>query len=88
MIDTIASLNNRNVLKEFIFENTKNIFIPITICGGLKSEEDIDSMLKAGADKIGINRVAIQNPVLKNFQKDLDLNVLLFLFKQKKLRKK
>ena len=62
MIDTIASLNNRNVLKEFIFENTKNIFIPITICGGLKSEEDIDSMLKAGADKIGINKVAIQNP--------------------------
>ncbi len=88
MIDTIASLNNRNVLKEFIFENTKNIFIPITICGGLKSEEDIDSMLKAGADKIGINKVAIQNPEsIKKFSKRFGSQCITVSIQAKKIEK-
>ena len=88
MIDTIASLNNRNFLKEFIFENTKNIFIPITICGGLKSEEDIDSMLKAGADKIGINKVAIQNPEsIKKFSKRFGSQCITVSIQAKKIEK-
>ena len=88
MIDTIASLNNRNILKEFIFENTKNIFIPITICGGLRSEEDIDSMLKAGADKIGINKVAIQNPNnIKKFSKRFGSQCITVSIQAKKIEK-
>ena len=88
MIDTIASLNNRNILKEFIFENTKNIFIPITICGGLRSEEDIDSMLKAGADKIGINKVAIQNPEnVEKFSKRFGSQCITVSIQAKKIEK-
>ena len=68
LIDTIASLNNRNSLKTFILESTKNIFIPITVCGGLRTEEDINSMLRSGADKVGINSALIKNPnLIKKF---------------------
>ena len=88
MIDTIASLNNRNILKEFIFENTKNIFIPVTICGGLRNEKDIDSMLKAGADKIGINKVAIQNPeIIKRFSKRFGSQCITVSIEAKKIEK-
>lgn len=64
IIDTISSLHNRKTLENFIETATKEVFIPITICGGIKSQEDINNMLKAGADKVGINSAAVKNPEL------------------------
>ena len=61
IIDTVASLQNRKNIEDFIKEITKKIFIPITVCGGLRTEEDISRMLRSGADKVGINSAIIKD---------------------------
>ena len=60
--DTVASLYQRNSLTDIITKTAKNIFIPITVGGGLRSLENINKVLRAGADKVSINTAAIQNP--------------------------
>ena len=60
--DTVASLYQRNNLTDIITRTAKNIFIPITVGGGLRTLEDINTVLRAGADKVAINTAAIQNP--------------------------
>jgi len=60
--DTVASLYQRNSLTDIITKTAKNIFIPITVGGGLRTLDDINKVLRAGADKIAINTAAIQNP--------------------------
>ncbi|MDZ4726926.1 MAG: imidazole glycerol phosphate synthase cyclase subunit [Leptospira sp.] len=61
-MDVVASLYNRNSLREIITRTAKEIFIPLTVGGGLRSLEDINDVLRAGADKICINTAAIKNP--------------------------
>lgn len=63
-VDIVASLYERNSLSQIISETAKEIFIPITVGGGLRSIEDIKQVLKAGADKISLNTAAIKNPNL------------------------
>ena len=60
--DTVASLYQRNSLTDIITKTAKNIFIPITVGGGLRTLDDINKVLRAGADKVAINTAAIQNP--------------------------
>jgi len=60
--DTVASLYQRNSLTDIITKTAKNIFIPITVGGGLRTLNDINKVLRAGADKVAINTAAIQNP--------------------------
>lgn len=60
--DTVASLYGRNSLHEIITKTAKEIFIPLTIGGGLRTIEDIKSVLRAGADKVAINTAAVNNP--------------------------
>ena len=60
--DTVASLYGRNGLLQIISKTSRNIFIPLTVAGGLRSLEDISSVLSAGADKVGINTYAIKKP--------------------------
>ncbi len=62
--DVVASLYGKNSLKEIISKTAKNIFIPLTVGGGIRTLEDISSILKSGADKVAINTAAIQNPLL------------------------
>lgn len=62
--DVVASLYERNSLHDFISRTVKNIFIPLTVGGGLRSLEDISAVLAAGADKVAINTAAIRNPQL------------------------
>lgn len=59
--DVVASLYERNSLLRIVDSSTKNIFIPITIGGGIRTIEDVVSALNAGADKIAINTAAIKN---------------------------
>ncbi|CAN5494875.1 glycosyl amidation-associated protein WbuZ [soil metagenome] len=61
-MDVVASLYERNSLHSFISETVKNVFIPITVGGGLRSIDDIKKVLRAGADKVCINTAAIKNP--------------------------
>jgi len=62
--DVVASLYGRNSLREIISKTAKEIFIPLTVGGGLRSLEDILLVLRAGADKISINTAAHENPEL------------------------
>jgi cyclase len=63
-MDVVASLYERNSLHDIISETAKSIFIPITVGGGLRTLEDIKSVLRAGADKVCLNTAAIKNPTL------------------------
>lgn len=62
--DVVASLYNRNSLHEIISRTAKEIFIPLTVGGGIRSLDDIGSVLRAGADKVSINTAVHENPDL------------------------
>jgi cyclase len=63
-MDAVASLYERNNLFHIIEEACKEIFIPITIGGGIRSIHDIEKALKAGADKVALNTQAVKTPQL------------------------
>ena len=64
--DTVASLYQRNNLTEIVTRTAENIFIPLTVGGGIRNLEDINKVLRAGADKVSINTAAIGNPKFIN----------------------
>lgn len=59
--DVIASLLGRNTLRKIIADSSRNIFVPITVGGGIKKLEDIELILKSGADRVSINSGALEN---------------------------
>ncbi|WP_347174849.1 imidazole glycerol phosphate synthase subunit HisF [Polaribacter uvawellassae] len=61
-MDVVASLYERNSLHDIISETAENIFIPLTVGGGLRTIKDIKNVLRAGADKVCLNTAAIKNP--------------------------
>jgi imidazole glycerol-phosphate synthase subunit HisF len=61
-MDVVASLYERNSLHEIISQTARDIFIPITVGGGLRTLDDIREVLKAGADKVAINTAAVKRP--------------------------
>ena len=63
-LDVVASLYGRNNLLEIVSKTSKEIFIPMTVGGGLRSLDDIREALRAGADKVSLNTAAIGNPEL------------------------
>lgn len=66
-MDAVAAYYDRNSLSEIINEASKNVFVPITVGGGIRKLEDIQIALNAGADKTAINTKAVQSP---NFIKE------------------
>jgi cyclase len=63
-MDAVASLYGRNSLLHIVEKTAREIFIPLTVGGGLRSVEDIRTVLRAGADKVAINTAAINRPEL------------------------
>tara|TARA_Y100000590_G_C15682912_1_gene1000489 strand:- start:1092 stop:1817 length:726 start_codon:yes stop_codon:yes gene_type:complete len=61
-IDAVASLYKRNNLYHIVDESVKNIFVPLTIGGGIRTLKDIEKALKSGADKVAINSYATEKP--------------------------
>jgi cyclase len=61
-MDCVASLYGRNNLLDIITNASKNIFIPLTVGGGIKSVDDATRILRSGADKVAINTSALKNP--------------------------
>lgn len=63
-MDTVASLYQRQQFIDLINRVAAEVFIPIIVCGGVRSLEDMETMLRNGADKIGINTAAVATPAL------------------------
>ena len=60
-VDNVATLYGVNNLSKFISRTAKNLYIPLTVGGGIKTIQDIEKALKAGADKVCINSAAIDD---------------------------
>lgn len=65
-LDIVASLYSRNSLHDIIKTACKDIFIPFTVGGGIRSVDDALKIFDSGADKISLNTRAVQNPKLIN----------------------
>ncbi len=62
--DITASSDGRKLFTEILTETARNVFIPLTVGGGISTIEDFDRVLKCGADKVSVNSGAIRNPEL------------------------
>lgn len=63
-VDVVASLYGRNSLHDIVQLATRNVFVPLTVTGGIRSIDDVRQMLRSGADKVGINTAATKRPEL------------------------
>ena len=62
--DITASSDGRKLFTEILRETARNVFIPLTVGGGINTVEDFDRVLKCGADKVSVNSGAIRDPDL------------------------
>jgi cyclase len=63
-VDVVASLYGRNNLHDIVERAARYAFVPLTVTGGLRSVDDVRTVLRSGADKVGINTAAIKRPEL------------------------
>jgi len=63
-LDITASSDGRKIMHDVVAATAEQCFMPLTVGGGLRNVDDIEAMLKAGADKVSLNTAAIKNPSL------------------------
>ncbi|WP_406305573.1 imidazole glycerol phosphate synthase subunit HisF [Streptomyces sp. NBC_00879] len=63
-LDITASSGNRETTYDVVRRTAEQVFIPLTVGGGVRSADDVDKLLRAGADKVGVNTAAIARPEL------------------------
>jgi cyclase len=89
IIDSVASLYGRNNLFNLIEKITEEVFVPITLGGGIKNLKDIEKALKSGADKVAINSGAFENyNLIKKASKEFGSSTIISYIEAKKFRKK
>lgn len=84
-LDSVASLYNRDKTVEILKKSAKNLFIPITAGGGIKSIWDAEELFRSGADKITINSAAIKEPqIIEDISKNFGSQSLVISIQAKK----
>jgi cyclase len=63
-LDVTASADSRRTTYDVVSRTAEEVFIPLTVGGGVRTVEDVDRLLRAGADKVGVNTAAIARPEL------------------------
>ena len=63
-LDITATVEGRKATLDVIFETAGEVFIPLTVGGGIRSEDDVRDLLRAGADKVSLNTAAVRDPAL------------------------
>src|ERR1700761_6773065 len=63
-LDVTASSDDRGTMLDVVRRTAESVFIPLTVGGGVRSVDDVDVLLRAGADKVGVNTAAISRPEL------------------------
>ncbi|WIM98162.1 imidazole glycerol phosphate synthase subunit HisF [Actinoplanes oblitus] len=63
-LDVTASSDDRGTMLDVVRRTAETVFIPLTVGGGVRSVADVDVLLRAGADKVGVNTAAINRPEL------------------------
>jgi len=63
-LDVSASAEGRGTMLEVVRRTAETVFIPLTVGGGVRSVDDVDTLLRAGADKVGVNTAALARPEL------------------------
>ena len=63
-LDVSASHEGRSTMLDVVSRTAEQVFVPLTVGGGVRSVNDVDQLLRAGADKVGINTAAIARPEL------------------------
>ena len=61
-LDITASVDNRGIILDIVRQTAEQVFIPLTVGGGVREVKDIRNLLNAGADKVSINSAAVKNP--------------------------
>ena len=63
-LDITASSGSRETTYDVVRRTAEQVFIPLTVGGGVRTAEDVDRLLRAGADKVGVNTAAVRRPAL------------------------
>jgi imidazole glycerol-phosphate synthase subunit HisF len=63
-LDITATHEDRDIILDVVYRTAEQVFIPLTVGGGIQSVDDIKKLLRAGADKVSINSAAVRNPDL------------------------
>ena len=63
-LDITATIRSRKTIVELVEKVAENVFIPFTVGGGIQTVEQIDELLRSGAEKVSVNTAAVQNPNL------------------------
>lgn len=69
-LDITATHEDRNIIFDVVYRTAEQVFIPLTVGGGIQSLETIKELLRAGADKVSINSAAVRDPNLLNRASD------------------
>jgi imidazole glycerol-phosphate synthase subunit HisF len=69
-LDITATHEDRNTIIDVVYQTAEQVFIPLTVGGGIQSLESIKKLLRAGADKVSINSAAVRNPNFINEASD------------------
>src|SRR5688500_538087 len=63
-LDITATLEERKATLDVVSRTAAEVFIPLTVGGGVRTDDDVDALLRAGADKVSVNTAAVRDPSL------------------------